>query len=127
MECARKSERNGHIVVFETDELIRELLTRWLGEAGYVVLAGNHQNRDGEHEPRLIIANISSPRRAEALIRSLQAVYSAPILALSARFRAGLGASTEAACRLGVAQVLPKPFSRKELLGAVRAAIEGRS
>ena len=127
MECAGKSGRNGHVVVFETDELIRELLARWLGEAGYVVVAGNHQDREREYEPRLIIANISSPRHAEALVRSLQATYSAPILVLSARFRVGLGASTEAACRLGVAQVLPKPFSRNELLGAVRTAIEGAS
>jgi DNA-binding response OmpR family regulator len=124
MDFERKLDHKGYIVVVETDDLIRELLARWLGEAGFVVVAGNDQQREREDEPQLVIANISSPRGAQAVVRSLQAVYSAPILALSARFRTGLGASTEAACRLGVTKVLPKPFSRKELLSAVRAAIK---
>ena len=44
---------------------------------------------------------------------------------MAARFRRGLAGSAEAARRLGVQAVLPKPFTRTELLTAVRAAMEG--
>jgi len=58
------------------------------------------------------------------VIGSLKGVYAAPILAVSARFRRGLAGSSEAARRLGVKKVLPKPFTRKELLAAVRETVE---
>ena len=32
-------QKRGYIVIVETDDLIRELLERWLGEAGYGVIA----------------------------------------------------------------------------------------
>jgi len=108
----------GFIVIQEEDDLIRDLLERWLGEAGYSLRA------DGHEAPCLVIANVPSPRGAQALIQSLQAVYAAPILLLSGRFRRGLAGSAEAARRLGVKKVLPKPFTRKELLSAVDASLE---
>jgi DNA-binding response OmpR family regulator len=108
------------VVALERDPLIRRLLERWLNEAGYRVSASL---RAGEGKPVLVIADLPDPRSAEALIQSLRA-YAAPILALSARFRRGLAESTEAARRLGVKRVLPKPFTRKELLAAVRESIE---
>jgi DNA-binding response OmpR family regulator len=74
--------------------------------------------------PQLVIADISSPESAGTTIKTLAAAYSAPILALSARFRQGLGGSEEAAHRLHVCKVLPKPFTREELLGAVSESIE---
>ncbi len=121
---------NGYILIVETDDLIRGLLERWLGEAGYVVVASSSVTaaRDDAREkaPRLVIANISRPRGAEALIRSLQATYPAPILVISARFRRGLEVSASAARQLGVRKVLPKPFTRRELLTAVRESLEGR-
>jgi DNA-binding response OmpR family regulator len=110
--------RKGFVLIHEEDLLIRELLERWLGEAGYTVSAA------GDEGPCLVIADVPSPRRAQAHIQSLQAVYAAPILALSGRFRRGLAGSAEAARRLGVKKVLPKPFTRKELLTAVAAALE---
>lgn len=112
----------GNILVVETDDLVRELLERWLGEAGYSVVIGGGGGAAAGNL-RLVIANIASPRRAEAAIRALQAVYAAPILAISARFRRGLEGSAEAAKRLGVRHVLPKPFARKELLAAVRSCL----
>jgi DNA-binding response OmpR family regulator len=75
--------------------------------------------------PLLVIANISSPRECLPLIEALKAAYAAPILVLSARFRRGLGSSRDAAHLLGVRMVLPKPFSRKELLCAVRMSMRG--
>jgi DNA-binding response OmpR family regulator len=111
--------RKAFIAIHEEDDLIRELLERWLGEAGYAVRAA------GDEPPGLVIVDVPSPRGAQARIQALQTVYAAPILVLSGRFRRGLAGSTEAARRLGVKKVLPKPFTRRELLSAVRESIEG--
>jgi DNA-binding response OmpR family regulator len=100
--------------------MIHDLLERWLREAGYVVAAPGAR---GDVKPALVIADCPEPQGADALIRSLQEMYSAPILVLSARFRRGLAGSAEAALRLGVKKVLPKPFTRKELLAAVRDSV----
>lgn len=112
--------RKGFVLIQEDDDLIRELVERWLVEAGYKV-----GTAEAEAEPpSLVIVDLPSPRGAQARIQALQAVYAAPILVLSGRFRRGLDGSTEAARRLGVKRVLPKPFTRGELLAAVRDAME---
>src|SRR5437763_3196063 len=114
----------SYIVVVETDDLIRELLERWLGEAGYGVVLSCRDHGEAVVKPQLVIADVSNPGSAGATIGALRAAYSAPILALSALFRRGLGASSEAAQRLQVGRVLPKPFTREELLAAVSAALK---
>ena len=116
----------GYIVIAEPDDLIRELLGRWLGEAGYGVILSAKDHGGNMVKPLLVIADISDPSCAETTIGPLEAAYSAPILALSARFRRGLGGSSEAAHRLHVGKVLPKPFTREELLAAVSDAIGER-
>ena len=115
--------KKGFILIVETDDLIRQLLERWLGEDGYAVVAAPSSAPASSESPCLVIANISRPRSAAGVVRSLQAQHAAPILLLSARFRRGLGASAEAAQRLGVRKVLPKPFTREELLAAVGESI----
>ena len=100
--------------------MIHELLERWLQEAGYVVATGPTAS---DVKPTLVIADVPEPHGADALICCLQQMYSAPILVLSGRFRRGLAGSAEAAFRLGVKRVLPKPFTRKELLAAVRESV----
>jgi DNA-binding response OmpR family regulator len=111
----------GYVVVLEDDPQIRELLGRWLGEAGYRVAT---PDTESNAKPALVIANAAEPQAATALICSLQEEYAAPILIISARFRRGLAGSAEAARRLGVDKLLPKPFTRKELLAAVRESVE---
>jgi DNA-binding response OmpR family regulator len=111
----------SYVIVLEEDPQIHELLERWLGEAGYTVVAPDAL--EGA-QPALVIANVPEPQSADALIASLRAMYTAPILVLSARFRRGLAGSVDAARRLGVKKVLPKPFTRKELLAAVRESVE---
>jgi len=115
----------GYIVIVEPDDLIRELVERWLGEAGYGVILSAKDRIPAMVKPQLVIADISNPGSAGATIGALRAAYAAPILALSARFRRGLGGSSEAARRLQVGKVLPKPFTREELLAAVRETVAG--
>ena len=111
--------RKGFVAIHEEDALIRQVLERWLGEAGYSL-----SPMPGER-PLLVIADLPSPRGVPSRIERLRAVYAAPILVLSGRFRRGLADSTDAARRLGVRKVLPKPFTRKELLSAVDDVLEG--
>jgi DNA-binding response OmpR family regulator len=120
--------RKGFIVIQEEDDLIRELLERWLREAGHTVgfvEAKARRPRPLVPAPRLVIVNLPNPRGRQPLIDALRQVYAAPILVLSGRFRRGLEGSAEAARRLGVHKVLPKPFTREELLAAVDESLEG--
>lgn len=123
-------QRKGYILVVEGDDLIRQLLERWLREGGYAVAVGDleklRQHGAAEPPPSLVILDLANPRSAPAVIRSVQAAHSAPIIGVSARFRRGLGTSRDAARRLGVCKLLPKPFTREELLGAVRESIGDR-
>src|ERR1700752_4942336 len=117
---ARKlSSPRGYILLLEDDAHIHGLLERWLRESGYA--CGTEQGT----RPQLVIVDVANPQNAGSTVESLQREYAAPILALSARFRRGLGGSAEVARRLAVAKVLPKPFTRRELLGAVREALQG--
>jgi DNA-binding response OmpR family regulator len=119
-------DRKGLVLVVETDVPIRQLVEGWLREARYDVITGTAHVGPGDAPtlaPDLVIVNASHPRDAGPLIRSLKNAHAAPILIVSARFRRGLAGSADAARRLGVRTVLPKPFTRKELLDAVTEAI----
>ena len=119
--------RDTHILIVETDDLIRQLLLRWLGEAGYVVEICA-QNEASAHAaasaPDLVIVDVPDPRGAQPLLQSLRSGQGMPVLVVSARLRRGLARSAEAARRLGVRKVLPKPFSREQLLAAVAEALD---
>ena len=112
------------IVIVEPDDLIRELLKRWLAEAGYGVVIADADGQVGAVRPKLVIADVSGADSAKITIKRLRAGHAAPIIALSARFRVGLGGSADAAQQLGVRNVLPKPFTREQLLAAVAEAIQ---
>jgi len=116
----------GCIVIVEPDDLIRELLERWLDGAGYQTVSAAKDHVLPMVKPRLVIKDISDPGGTGNTIEALQAAYAVPILALSARFRRGLGGSSEPALRLHVAKVLPKPFTRQQLLRAVRETLKHR-
>ena len=86
------------LLIIETDDLIRELLVRWLTEAGYSVAADDSQTKG----IALVIADVPNPAQAGAALRALHARHGAPILATSGRFRRAPAASEDAARRLGV-------------------------
>ena len=121
--------QKGHILVVEPNDLILGLLERWLGEAGYTVVVETSQRQPqavGEKgEPRLVIVDVPMPRGEEKSVQSIREMYGGPILLLSARLRRGTGSSSNVARQLGVRKVLPKPFTRDELLSAVAESIDG--
>jgi DNA-binding response OmpR family regulator len=119
----------GRIFVVEPNDLILRLLERWLGEEGYTVVVATSQSLAlavGERgELELVIIDVPTPRSAEKIIKSVREVHAGPILVLSARLRRGTGSSISVARQLGVRNVLPKPFTRGELLSAVSESIDG--
>jgi DNA-binding response OmpR family regulator len=122
-------QQKGRILVVEPNDLILGLLERWLGEAGYTVVVETSQSlpqavvKGGE--PHLVIIDVPAPRSAEKIIKSVKEVLASPILLLSASFRQGMGSSISVSRQLGVRNVLPKPFTREELLSAVGESIDG--
>jgi DNA-binding response OmpR family regulator len=122
-------DRKGLILVIETDVPIRQLLAGWLREAGYDVITGPADGGPTGAEtwvPALVILNVPHPRDASALIRALETKHAAPILVVSARLQRGIARSADAARRFGVAAVLPKPFTRTELLESVAKALRAQ-
>jgi DNA-binding response OmpR family regulator len=122
-------QQKGRILVVEPNDLILGLLERWLGEAGYTVAVETWQRLPqavGEGgEPHLVIIDVPTPRSAGKIIKCVREVHAGPILLLSARFIRGVGSSISVARELGVRKVLPKPFTRGELLSAVGESIDG--
>ena len=108
------------ILVVEPDELILGLLERCLSEAGYEVVLEASLTPP---EPHLVIIDVPDPLGADKIINSVREKHASPILLLSARFRRGTGSSVTMARQLGVRNVLPKPFTRDELLSAVGESI----
>jgi DNA-binding response OmpR family regulator len=117
--------RKALVLIVETDDLIRQLLTQWLDEAGYAVRAG-HEPAAGGRKPDVVIVDIAQPRQADARMRALHSEHGAPVIVMSGRFRRGLARSSEPARRLGARTLLPKPFTREELLCAVAEAMAAR-
>lgn len=108
------------LLIIETDDLIRELLVRWLTEAGYLVAPDDSQ----PGVLALVIADVPNPAKPDAALR--RARRGAPILAISGRLRRDPAASENAARQLGVAKVLPKPFTCEEFLAAVEQCLGSR-
>ena len=104
---------------------MRALLEEWLSEAGYRVHAAASQNLRNDSPAHLVIVSVYMPKQAGAqLLHEIQAAHpGTPLIAISGQFFPGLSANGPIARTLGVQQVIAKPFSRADLLGAVRAMI----
>jgi len=115
--------RSYRIVLIEVDPLMRELAQRWLEEAGHRVVRAAPTELDAAAGADLVMMDVASPRRAAERIGLLQARHAVPILLVSAGLRRSSEPSPALALQLGVAAVLPKPYTRGELLAAVSAAL----
>ena len=114
------------ILLIEPDQLIRRLIIEWLTSAGYAVRPGDLSDDADAGDVDAIIVDLYMPRESGArIIHGVQQAYPGkPIIAMSAQFRPGLADSHAAARELGACRLLPKPFSRTDLLDTVRAAID---
>jgi len=122
-------QQKGRILVVEPNDLILGLLEGWLGEAGHTVVVEAAERlpqavREGT-EPHLVIVDVPTPRNAGKIIKSVREAYSGPILLLSARLTRNAGSSSDVARQLGASKVLPKPFTRGDLLAAVGECMDG--
>ncbi|MES2099719.1 MAG: hypothetical protein V4569_07870 [Pseudomonadota bacterium] len=111
------------IAVIESDLLMRELAQRWLSEAGHDVVLSSVNELGLTSGLDLIMVDVANPRSAAERVRSLRAVHPAPLLLVSGRLRRNHDPSPTLALQLGAAAVLPKPYTREELLTAVAAAL----
>jgi len=110
------------VLVLERDRHMGNLLQEWLVAAGYdPVLASGESSASAVNIGRVdvVLADISSPRpAASALVVLLRASFpGTPIVLMSGYFMASGAQSRKVARALGVAGVLPKPFTRGALLG----------
>jgi len=115
----------SNIVIIEEDDLMRGLLHEWLTAAGHAVRKqGLHEAPAGDRTD-LVIIDLHMPRQSGVeVVRTVQQAHrGTPVIAISARFRPGLDRSSWAAQALGVRQLIAKPFTREDLLEAVRAVI----
>lgn len=114
--------RSPAIVLIESDEMIRRLMTEWLTSAGYTVRLGYRGDGADAPEVDAIIVDVYMPRESGArIIRAVRRAYPGkPIIAISGQFRPGLATSCAAARELGAQRLLPKPFDRTDLLEVVR-------
>src|SRR2546421_6035510 len=113
------------VVIIEEDSLVRGLIKEWVSAAGYAVCEGALPAKDAGDNADLVIVDLYMPRRAGAeIVRAVQRAHPrAPVIAISAQFGSGVSNSSRAAHALGAERLIAKPFSREELLVAVRAAV----
>jgi DNA-binding response OmpR family regulator len=113
------------IVIYEEDQLTRNLLREWLEEAGYAVHRGTLNQAQRRPHPNLVIASVFMPKQSgNGWLRDVQAAHPGiPVIAISGQFRPGLCADGATAETLGVQQVIAKPLIRADLLAAIRAMI----
>ncbi len=99
------------------------LITEWLAGAGFRVL-GEGDHASARDPATVSIVDVPFTRAGAEIIESVAKRHPGePIIVLSATFLSSVGCGGGCAKRLGVAGVLPKPFTRASLLGAVERLV----
>jgi len=124
-----QAARTPGILLLEGDTLMRGLLRDWLTSAGYAVYEAAPRAAVRTPGVDLVIVDLYMPRADGArIIRAVQRSHpGTPVIAISGQFRMGLAATSPVAHELGAARILAKPFSREDLLAAVRALVGPRT
>ena len=117
------------VLLLDLEPALGALLGEWLAEHGIATVAASADSPHRLVPAALAVVDVAFPRqdgarRLQALARSLPAM---PVLALSPTFFAGVAASGSVAQRLGVAEVLPTPVRRDDLIAAVRRLVPAAS
>jgi len=113
----------SRIVVMEEDTLMRELLVEWLSAEGHAVRRNNATTPAPPGQADLVLVDVYMPRHGghERLRQVARQYPGVPVIAISGQFQSGVAGAGAVAHELGVRQVIAKPFSRAELLAAVRS------
>jgi DNA-binding response OmpR family regulator len=118
------------ILVIDDDEALRSLLGQILQRAGHEVREaanGAIGLQEFRREPAdLVITDLIMPEKEglETILELRKQFPQLPLIAVSGGGRNGPSDYLAIAKRLGVRQTICKPFSRDEILQAVKAALE---
>lgn len=110
------------VLLLGLEPALGALVAEWLAGHGIATVAANGDLPERLGPAALAIVDVAFPRQdgARRLQALAQSLPDTPVLALSPTFFAGVAASGSVARRLGVAEVLPTPVRRDDLLAAVR-------
>ncbi len=124
---------NKCILVVDDDGDVRELMCRMLEREGYRTVSAKDGREAletvGRLVPDLVVTDVIMPGM-DGLAMLLELRHRAPelgTLVVTGGGRAGADAHLETARRLGARAGLRKPFTREEMLDAVRRALAPRS
>lgn len=122
---ADASPTTTRVLLLDLEPALGGLVAEWLAALGIATVVANAGAPERLHPAALAIVDIAFPRqggaeRLQALTRVLPGM---PLLALSPTFFAGVAGSATVARRLGVAEVLPTPVRRDDLIAAVRRVL----
>ncbi len=121
-------QESKKILIVDDDPGIRELLSRYLTEQGFVVeTAGDASEMDSLlqlHLPDLIILDLMLPGEdGLSIARRLQTTVQLPVIMLSAK---GEDMDKIIGLEVGADDYLAKPFNPRELLARIRAVLRRR-
>ena len=112
--------------IYERDPAERELLEKWLSQAGYRVRERGGSRAQPNSPVDLVILAAQVPtRQALGLIRTMRVIYPTTAFLLLSKQPAGDPNRAEAVWTGDATLVLSKPLGRQELLDAVHAVIGG--
>ena len=117
------------VMVIDDDDAILRMITRMLVETDYHCLPFNDAQAAldslGHQAVHLIVTDIIMPgMEGIEVILNLRAMFpSLPIIAISGGGRTDRADVLHLARQLGASKILPKPFTRAELLAAIESEV----
>lgn len=119
----------SHILIIDDDEQIRSLLRQMLERAGHRVTDASNGNEGLERfravPADLVITDLIMPEKegVETLVELRREFPSVPVIAISGGGRLGTRDYLPIARQLGARRTISKPFSRDEILEAVKSLL----